>query len=117
MKPDRSKGNGDGRPRRRFKTEIGRYIMRFETNWDAVATRDIPLSVEDTLRATITLDKDAYDFKTAKQATIHMTMDYGYPHLRRGVQQHFSHSPLQNHPTGDSVRQWCQQYLNNDKNL
>jgi len=64
-----------------IKPEIGPYIMRFETNWDAVATRDIPLSVEDTLRATITLDKDAYDFKTDKQATMHMTMDYGYPHI------------------------------------
>lgn len=64
-----------------IKPEIGPYIMRFETNWDAVATRDIPLSVEDTLRATITLDKDAYNFRTAKQATMHMTMDYGYPHI------------------------------------
>lgn len=64
-----------------IKPEIGPYIMRFETNWDAVATRDIPLAVEDTLRATITLDKDAYDFKSDKQATMHMTMDYGYPHI------------------------------------
>ena len=64
-----------------IKPEIGPYIMRFETNWDAVATRNIPLSVEDTLRATITLDKDAYNFKTVQQATMHMTMDYGYPHI------------------------------------
>lgn len=64
-----------------IKPEIGPYIMRFETNWEAVATRDIPLSVEDTLRATITLDKDAYNFKTVQQATMHMTMDYGYPHI------------------------------------
>ena len=64
-----------------IKPEIGPYLMRFETNWDAVATRNIPLAVEDTLRATITLDKDAYNFKSAKQATMHMTMDYGYPHI------------------------------------
>lgn len=64
-----------------IKPEIGPYLMRFETNWDAVATRNIPLAVEDTLRATITIDKDAYNFKSAKQATMHMTMDYGYPHI------------------------------------
>ena len=64
-----------------IKPDIGPYIMRFETNWDAVPTRDIPLSVEDTLRATLTLDNDAYNFKTDKQATMHMTMDYGYPHI------------------------------------
>ena len=64
-----------------IKPEIGPYIMRFETNWDAVETRNISLSVEDTLRATITLDKDTYNFASDKQATMHMTMDYSYPYI------------------------------------
>ncbi|MDO4197199.1 MAG: hypothetical protein Q4D33_13755, partial [Prevotellaceae bacterium] len=63
------------------KPEIGHYMMRLETNWDGIATRDISLDVVDTLRASIALDKDAYDLASDKQATMHMTMDYGYPYI------------------------------------
>lgn len=65
-----------------IKPEIGSYIMRFETNWDAVATRDIPLSVEDTLRANVALDKEVYDLASEKKARMTLTMDYRYPHIQ-----------------------------------
>ena len=63
------------------KPEIGPYRLRFETNWEALASRDIPLSVEDTLRATVTLDKQAYDLASDSHARMTLTMDYGYPHI------------------------------------
>ena len=63
------------------KPEIGSYRLRFETNWEAVASRDIPLSVEDTLRATIALDKLTYDLASDSHARMTLTMDYGYPHI------------------------------------
>ena len=64
------------------KPEIGPYLLRFETNWEAVPSRDIPLSVNDTLRANVTLDKQTYDLTTDKQAHLTLKMDYRYPHVQ-----------------------------------
>lgn len=63
------------------KPEIGLYRMRLETNMEGIDSRDILLRVKDTLRATVTLDKEAYNFKASQPATMHLTMDYGYPHI------------------------------------
>ena len=63
------------------KPEPGAYTMRFESNWDAVKNRDLPISVQDTLRATVCLDKQTYNLSTDKKARLNLTMDYGYPHI------------------------------------
>ena len=63
------------------KPEPGAYTMRFESNWDAVKNRDLPISVQDTLRATVSLDKQTYNLSTDKKARLNLTMDYGYPHI------------------------------------
>ena len=63
------------------KPEPGLYVLRYETNWTAVEGRDIYITVEDTLRATVTLDKEAYDLATDKSGRMTMTMDYRYPHI------------------------------------
>ena len=63
------------------KPEIGEYRLRFETNWEPIGSRDIRLSVEDTLRATVALDKQAYDLASDTHARMALTMDYGYPHI------------------------------------
>lgn len=63
------------------KPELGDYLIRIETNWDAVETRDLFVSVQDTLRATVSLDKQTYDLTTDKNAQLHIKMDYGYPHV------------------------------------
>ena len=64
-----------------LKPEPGEYVLRYETNWQAVKTRDFSFIVKDTLRATVTLDKKAYDLATDKQACMKLKMDYGYPHI------------------------------------
>lgn len=64
------------------KPEVGLYIIRIETSWDAIDTRDIYLSVEDIMRAEATLDKQVYDLATDKSAQLHLTMDYSYPHVQ-----------------------------------
>ena len=63
------------------KPEPGAYTMRFESNWNAVKNRDLPISVQDTLRATVSLDKQTYNLSTDKKARLNLTMDYGYPHI------------------------------------
>lgn len=63
------------------KPEPGLYVLRYETNWTAVEGRDIYITVEDTLRATVTLDKEAYDLAKDKSGRMTMTMDYRYPHI------------------------------------
>ena len=63
------------------KPQIGAYAIRFETSWDAIKTRDFFLSVEDTLRASATLDKQTYDLLNDKSACLRVKMDYGYPHI------------------------------------
>ena len=63
------------------KPELGNYLIRIESSWDAIETRDLFVSVQDTLRATVTLDKQIYDLATDKDAQLHIKMDYGYPHV------------------------------------
>lgn len=63
------------------KPELGNYLIRIESSWDAIETRDLFVSVQDTLRATVTLDKQTYDLATDKDAQLHIKMDYGYPHV------------------------------------
>lgn len=63
------------------KPELGDYLIRIESSWDAIETRDLFVSVQDTLRATVTLDKQTYDLATDKNAQLHIKMDYGYPHV------------------------------------
>ncbi len=63
------------------KPEVGEYTIRLESDWDAIATRDVRMSVEDTLRATVSLDKQAYDLATDTKAWLGLMMDYGYPHI------------------------------------
>lgn len=63
------------------KPELGNYLIRIESSWDAIETRDLFVSVQDTLRATVTLDKQTYDLATDKKAQLHIKMDYGYPHV------------------------------------
>jgi hypothetical protein len=64
-----------------LKPEPGEYVLRYETNWQAVESRNYTLIVKDTLRATVALDKDAYDLATDKQAHMTLKMDYRYPHI------------------------------------
>ncbi len=61
--------------------KIGAYTIRFETDWDAIGNRDVSMSVEDTLRASVSLDKEAYVLPTDKKARLGIKMDYGYPHI------------------------------------
>ena len=63
------------------KPDLGNYLIRIESSWDAIETRDLFVSVQDTLRATVTLDKQTYDLATDKNAQLHIKMDYGYPHV------------------------------------
>lgn len=63
------------------KPELGAYFIRFESNWSAVENREIILSVEDTLRAAVNLDKQTYILETDRSARLHFTMDYRYPHV------------------------------------
>ena len=65
-----------------LKPEPGMYVLRYETNWQAVQTRDYIFDVEDTLRANVTLDKQTYDLTTDKQAHLTLKMDYRYPHVQ-----------------------------------
>ncbi len=39
------------------------------------------MSVQDTLRASVSLDNQAYDLDTDKVARLGIKMDYGYPHI------------------------------------
>lgn len=63
------------------KPELGAYTLRFKSNWNAVKDRDLSISVQDTLRATVSLDKQAYNLATDKKARLNLAMDYGYPHI------------------------------------
>ena len=63
------------------KPEPGAYTLRFESNWNAVKDRDLSISVQDTLRATVSLDKQTYNLATDKKARLNLAMDYGYPHI------------------------------------
>lgn len=63
------------------KPDLGKYLIRIESSWDAIETRDIFVLVQDTLRATVTLDKQIYDLAIDKNAQLHIKMDYGYPHV------------------------------------
>ncbi len=63
------------------KPELGKYTLRFESNWKAIKSRDVLVSVEDTLRASVSLDKQTYVLATDKKARLGLTMDYGYPHI------------------------------------
>lgn len=52
------------------KPELGAYTIRFESNWNAINSRDLPISVQDTLRATVSLDKQTYNLSTDKKARL-----------------------------------------------
>ena len=59
----------------------GVYIVEFTSDFEP-ANRLFKANVEDTLRATVTLDKERYVYGVDKKATVHMTLDYGYPYVR-----------------------------------
>ncbi len=63
------------------KPELGAYTIRLESDWGAIETRDVGMSVQDTLRASVSLDKEAYVLPTDKKARLGIKMDYGYPHI------------------------------------
>ena len=64
-----------------LKPEPGEYVLHYETNWQAVESRDYTFVVKDTLRATVALDKEAYDLASDKQARMTLMMGYRYPHI------------------------------------
>lgn len=64
-----------------LKPEPGEYVLRYVTNWQAVESRDYTFVVRDTLRATVTLNKKAYDLASDNQARMTLKMDYRYPHI------------------------------------
>ena len=64
-----------------LKPEPGEYVLRYETNWQAVESRGYTFVVKDTLRASVALDKEAYDLASDKQARMTLKMDYRYPHI------------------------------------
>ncbi len=63
------------------KPELGKYTLHIETNYKHIKSRDILVSVQDTLRASVSLDKQTYVLATDKKARLGLTMDYGYPHI------------------------------------
>lgn len=65
-----------------LKPAPGKYVLRYETNWQAVESRDFTFVVQDTLRASVALDKEAYDLASDKQARMTLKMDYRYPHIQ-----------------------------------
>lgn len=62
------------------KPHVGRYKLVFNSDF-AYGNKTFYIDVNDTLRAKATLNKSSYVLGTDKKATIHLTMDYGYPHI------------------------------------
>ena len=59
----------------------GAYAIGMSSDF-APANRVCRIIVNDTLRATISLDKESYVYGVDKQAKAHLTLDYGYPYVR-----------------------------------
>ncbi|MCF0192971.1 MAG: hypothetical protein HUK05_06085, partial [Prevotella sp.] len=58
----------------------GVYAISMSSEF-APANRKFHITVNDTLRATISLDKESYVYGVDKQAKARLTLDYGYPYI------------------------------------
>ncbi len=66
------------------KPDLGAYKLQVESNCNLLANREILIYVQDTLRATVELDKVTYSLGDDSHATLHVTMNYGFPFISVG---------------------------------